>query len=91
MDYEAFALVVGGICLLAWVVVLGHLGSLVREGATLKKRIRAAWFALLWIAVLLIVERPLGVYAGEGLVIGTLLTLLGAFGYLTGRYIKPIG
>jgi hypothetical protein len=46
---------------------------------------------LIWIVVLLIVGRPRGVYAGEGLVIGALLMVLGAFGYLTGRYIKPIG
>lgn len=44
----------------------------------------AAIIALLVLAA----ANPIGVYKGEGLVFGIVLTVFGAFAYLTGQYSK---
>jgi hypothetical protein len=91
-QYEVFSYIVSALCVLAWVVMLGQLGSLVRHRAVFKKRIGAVGFALTWMIAFLIVAaaNPVGVYKEERLVIGAVLILIvsGAFSYLTGRYIK---
>jgi tellurite resistance protein TehA-like permease len=86
--YEVFSYVVGGVCLVAWIVLLGHLGSLVRNGAPLKKRLQAIGGALFSVIALLVLAaaNPIGVYKGEGVVIGAVLTAFGGFFYLTARY-----
>ena len=83
-QYELFATVVGGVCLVAWIVLLGHLGSLVRNGAPLKERIQAVGFALLSMVALLMVlaANPLGAYAGEGIVVGVCLAVMGGLAYV---------
>ncbi len=87
-QYEIFAYVAGGVCLLGWIVMLSQLGSLVRRRASFKNRMGALGYALLWATALLIIatRHPAGTYKGEEFVFGVVLAVMGSFGYLIGRY-----
>lgn len=89
--YQPFAIVAGGLCLMAWIVMLAELGSLSRQRAVFSKRLRPLGYAILSLVVLLLVVagRPVGVYKGQGIVIGVVMAaVMGTWGYLTGRYTK---